>query len=179
MTQDTKNISPKQAILDGFHFVRHIDVDMLQMLGGFFILSLVITYPQIYFFSASSFGIEVSLTKMPLILYVIQKILFDQHPHPYFRYFIEKPMWRLVWAAILCVFLLLVPTALISAICALFLWGLGHVMTVNTVTTIGLIAIAVVAICYFIIRFSFLYPHTIMKNNIELKNVFNLSKGIV
>lgn len=179
------DLTVKSALIAGFIFIKHVDNDMLKMLGIYFVISCILGLLGTFFLPDSSQPaslvmpiiinlVLVPLAALPLSLYLAQKVILDKEPGAYLGYYMHSTLWRLVGATVLMGVIFGIPLGMM-------MFG-AILMMAKSLFGIALMVIGLVLMIisvYFLFRLLFITPHVAVHNKISLKYVFHLSKGLV
>lgn len=175
------DLSIKSAVNAGFSFIKHVDNDMFNMLGMYFIFSCVLGLLQSFvFYDASNYLFSIINAVLgivivtPLSMYVVQKMILGKQAGAYLGYYMESTFWKLLAASFLVFLIMLLPIGLLmyggvlassGGGSSLFLIGGGFILLM-----IGV---------YFGLRLSLITPHVVVHNSIDFGYVYNISKGLL
>jgi hypothetical protein len=179
------DLTVKSALMAGFSFIKHVDNDMVKMLGIYFVISCILGLLGTFFLPDPSqqaspvMRIIINfvlgpLAALPLSLYVAQKVILDKEPGAYLGYYMHSTLWRLVGASALMVVIFGIPLGMM-------MFGAILMMAKSSLSLalVGISAVLLIVSIYLILRLSLITPHVAVHNKISLKYVFHLSKGLV
>lgn len=161
------------AVNAGYNFIFKPTGDLLKIFVTMTVVNLLLTY-------VGSMGagmmmltnLLTGLAALPLAVFLNQKVVTGQANANYFGHFGEPVLWK-VFLMLILIFVVAVIVGFAASFLSLLAFGLFHPMIPVIFVTVG-----IPLVIYCAVRLSFLIPHIVAHNKMDIGGPLQLTKGM-